>query len=168
MALIPPDVRQARAFRVIKGTDDNLIRQDYAIDATVDSVDQGEWVVLNASNKVVKATGASLAAPASNTLPSWIKYVKDDTSAGQSDAVATGQLTLIGGSYQAETKLFESTGTFTPGFLLVVRESTTTADQGVLDAVDPAAATTVQIANAVGKVIKLEGGVLTYRTLGTA
>lgn len=168
MALIPPDVRQARAFRVIKGIDENIIRQDYQIDAAVLEVDPGEWVVLNASNKVAKATGATLAAPATNTLASWIKYKKNDPIGGQSDAVATGQLTLIGGAYQAETKLFESTGTFTPGFLLVVQESTTVADQGVLNAVAPATATNVQIACAVGKVIKLEGGVLSYRTLGTA
>ncbi|MHC4644915.1 MAG: hypothetical protein ACYTBJ_05405 [Planctomycetota bacterium] len=168
MAVLPPDVRVARKFRIVKGLDDNIIRTDYAIDSAVTAVEQGEWVVLDASNNVTKATGASLAAPAQNTAVNWTEFVKDDTSAGQSDAVATNQLTLVTGSYQAETKLFESTGTFTPGFLLVVRESTTTADQGVLDAVNPATATAVQLAGAVGRVTLLSGGVLTYRSLGAA
>ena len=168
MAVIPKDVRVARDFRIIKGLDDNVIRTDYAIDAAVLAVAQGEWVVLNASNQVIKATGTTLAAPAQNTAVNWTVFVKDDTCAGQSDVVAANQLTLVTGSYQAQTKLFEATGTFTSGFLLVVRESTTTAGQGVLDAVDPAAATTVQLAGAVGRVVSLTGGVLTYRTLGAA
>lgn len=168
MAVLPPDVRTARNFRIIKGLDDNIIRTDYAINSAVTAVAQGEWVVLNASNEVTKTNGESLAAPAQNTAVNWTEFVKDNTNTGQSDVVATNQLTLVTGSYQAETKLFESTGTFTAGFLLVVRESTTTAGQGVLDAVDPTTATAVQLAAAVGRVVLLSGGVLTYRSLGAA
>lgn len=168
MALLPPDVRQARSFRITKGLDDNIIRTDYEIDAGVDAVAQGEWVLLDASNKVTKASGASLAAPAQNTAVNWTVFARDDTNNGQTDVIATNQLTLVTGSYQAQTKLYETTGTFTPGFLLVVRESTTTADQGVLDAVDPSSATAVQIAGAVGRVVQLADGVLTYRSLGAA
>ena len=168
MAALPPDVRVARKFRIIKGLDDNVIRTDHEIDAALLSAEQGEWVVLNASNKAVKATGASLAAPAQNTAVNWTEYVKGDANNGQSDAAELNQLTLVTGSYQAQTKLFESTGTFTPGFLLVVRESTTVAGQGVLDAVNPASATAVQLAGAVGKVVLLASGVLTYRSNGAA
>jgi len=168
MAILPPDVRAARKFRLIKGLDDNIIRTDYDIDPSVLAVEQGEWVVLNAANKVIKATGASLAAPAQNTGVNWTEYVKNNSSTGQSDAVATNQLTLVSGPYQAQTTLFESTGTFTAGFLLVVRESSTVANQGVLDAVDPGLATVAQLAGAVGKVIGLAAGVLTYRSLGAA
>jgi len=167
MALLPPDARAERDFRIIKGTD-SLIRTDKVIDAGVASLEVGEFVVVNATNKVVKATGATLAAPAQNTACCWTKYAKNDPRAGQSDAVATGHATLISGPYHAKTKFFESTGTFTAGHLLVVRASTTVTGLGVLDAVAPASATTVQLAAAIGKVVSLSNGVLTYRTLGEA
>lgn len=168
MAVLPPDVRQARDFRIIKGLDDNLIRTDYAINSAVNSLLSGEWVGLNASGEVIKATGASLANPLQTAACNWTLFARDDTSAGQSDAVATNQVTLISGSYQAQTKLFESTGTFTQGSLLVVRESSTVSDLGVLDAVAGGSATAEQIAGAVGKVVSFAGGVLTYRSLGAA
>jgi len=168
MAVLPPDVRVARNFRIIKGLSDNIIRTDYAIDSAVTAVAQGEWVVLDASNTVTKTSGESLAAPAHNVAVNWTVFARDDSNAGQSDAIATNQLTLVTGSYQAETKLFESTGTFTAGFLLVVRESSTTAGQGVLDAVDSAAASNAQLGAAVARVVSLASGVLTYRTLGSA
>lgn len=166
MAFIPPDVRTARAFRITKGLDDNIIRTDYTVDSGVTSIAQGEWVSLNSSNQAVKATGASLAAPVANPALNWTLFERDDTNAGQSDAAVLEQITCVSGSFQADTQLFESTGTFNPGDLLVVRESTTTADQGVLDAVPVASATAVQIASAVGKVILLSGGVLSFRSLG--
>lgn len=168
MSLIPPDVRQARDFRIIKGTDDGIIRTDYEIDAAVLTVELGEYVVLNSSNKVTKVSGQALATPAQNVACSWTLYAKNNTYTGQSDAVATGQLTCISGPFQAQTKMFESTGTFTPGFLLVVRESSTVTGLGVLDAVDGDTASAKQIAASVGRVIGLSGGILTYRSNGAA
>lgn len=168
MPMLPPDVRGTRDFQITKGLNESIIRTDYEIDSSVTSAEKGEWVVLNASNKAVKATGTTLAAPAQNTAVNWTKFVKNDPSAGRSDVIATNQLTLVTGPYQAKTKFFESTGTFTAGFLLVVQESTTVATQGVLNAVDPASATTVQLAAAVGRVVLLANGVLTYRSLGAA
>lgn len=164
---LPPDVRAARDFRITKGLE-NMIRTDYAIATAVTGVKQGEWVVLDASNQVTKTNGEDLTDPAQNVVCSWMLYAKDDNYAGHSDANATGQLTCISGPYQAETKFFESTGTFTAGFLLVVQESTTTPGEGVLNAVDGASATAKQIAASIGRVVSLSGGVLTYRTNGQA
>lgn len=166
MAFIPPDVRTARSFRITKGLDDAIIRSDYTVDSGVTSLAQGEYGSLNASNHVAKATGASLASPVANPVLVWTLFERDNTSAGQSDAAVLEQVTAVSGPFQADTQLFEATGTFNPGDLLVVRESTTTADQGVLDAVAPASATNVQIASHVGKVILLSGGVLSYRSNG--
>lgn len=168
MAFLPPDVRTARPFRIIKGLDDNLIRTDYAVDSGVTSIDSGEWVVLSATNQATKTSGQTLANPAQNVALNWTKFERNNTSTGQSDAAVLEQITCVSGSYQAETTFVETTGTFTPGFLLVVRESTTVAGQGVLDAVDGASATAEQIAAAVGKVISFSGGRLTYRSLGVA
>lgn len=166
---LPPDVRAARDFRIIKGLDDNIIRTDYEIDSAVNSIAQGEWVVLNSSNKATKANGETLANPAQNVACCWTKFERNDACNGQSDVIATNQITCVSGSFQAETKYFESTGTFTPGFLLVVRESTVTAGLGVLDAIDPTApATAEQLAAVIGKVISLSGGILTFRTVGNA
>ena len=167
MALIPPDVRATRDFRIIKGLD-NILRTDHAVDTSVSTAERGQWLVLNGSNALVNTSTETLASPAQNVVCCWTKYVKDDPSAGQSDAVATGNITSVSGSYMAETKFFESTGTFTPGFLLVVQADTTTAAKGVLNAVDGASATAKQIAGSVGRVVKLENGVLTYRTNGAA
>lgn len=157
---LPPDVRAARDFRITKGLD-NMIRTDYTIASAVTSVKQGEWIVLDSSNQVTKSNGETLANPSQNAICSWMLYAKDDNNAGHSDANATGQLTCISGPYQAETKFFESTGTFTPGYLLVVQESSTTAGEGVLNAVAGASATAEQISGAVGRVVHLSGGVLT-------
>jgi hypothetical protein len=164
---LPPDVRAARNFRITKGLDD-LIRADHAIDSAVTIVLSGEWIVLDASNNVTKTSGETLAAPAHNVACSWTLFARDNTSTGQADAVATDQLTTITGPYRADTKFFETTGTFTAGFLLVVRESTTVAGQGVLDAVDSAAASNAQLGAAIGRVVAFSGGVLTYRTNGAA
>lgn len=168
MALLPPDVRATRDFRIIKGLDDNIVRTDYEIDSGVSSIASGEWVILDSSNKVTKASGESLANPAQNAVLCWTKFERDDTYNGQTDVIATNQITAVTGSYQAETTFFESTGTFNPGDLLVVQESSTTAGQGVLNAVAGASATAEQIAGAVAKVVLLASGVLTYRTLGEA
>lgn len=166
MAFIPPDVRTARSFRITKGLDDNLIRTDYAVASGATPLVQGEWVSLSATNQASKATGATLADPVANPALVWTAYASGDTSAGQSDAAVLDQVTCVSGSFQAETKLFESTGTFNAGDLLVVQESTTTADQGVLNAVPVASATAKQIASSVGKVILLSGGVLSFRSNG--
>lgn len=166
MTFIPPDVRTARAFRITKGLDDGIIRTDYTVDSGVTSLASGEWGSLNSSNHVAKATGASLAAPVANPVLVWTSFERGDTNAGQSDTAILEQITGVSGSFQADTQLFESTGTFNPGDLLVVRESTTTADQGVLDAVPVASATAVQIASSVGKVVLLSGGVLSFRSNG--
>lgn len=166
MAFIPPDVRTARAFRITKGLDDGIIRTDYAVASGATPLAQGEWVSLSATNQAEKATGATLADPVANPALVWTSYASGDTSAGQSDAAVLDQVTCVSGSFQAETQLFESTGTFNAGDLLVVQESTTTADQGVLNAVPVATATAKQIASSVGKVVLLSGGVLSFRSNG--
>lgn len=166
MAFLPPDVRTARPFRIIKGLDDNIIRTDYAVDSGVTSIAQGEWVVLDASNNATKASGQTLASPAQNVACCWTAFERDDTNAGQSDAAVLEQITCISGSYQAETTFADPGGTFTAGFLLVVVEDSVTAGQGSLDAVDGATASAAQIAAHVGRVISFSGGRLTYRSNG--
>jgi hypothetical protein len=164
---LPPDVRTDRPFRIIKGTD-TMIRTDYTVaSAVTELISTGEWCILNASNEVEKVdNGESLAAPCQNPICVWTSYQQDDFNTGQSDAATLGQVTTISGPVECETTFFESTGTFTPGFALVVREESVTGGYGVLDAVDSASASNAQLGAVVGHVVSFASGRLVYRTAG--
>ena len=163
---VPPDVRNARDFRIIKGMDD-IIRTDRRVaDAVVALIKQGEWVHLNGSGEVVKAAGEILATPMAGAQANWTVYKKGDTNVGQSDAAGNQAVTLVSGPYKAETKLYAA-GAYNPGDLLVVIDDG--SGNGVVAPVASGAATAVQIARHVGTVdFPPVAGVLTFSSRGAA
>ena len=164
---VPKDVRAARDFELVLGQDEQLRHSIGIKDADKDKdFDIGEWVKLvtdtNGSRAAKLESGDVLATPANGCKVCWTRYRQGDVFNGQGDAVATGQLDLLSGSYQGKTKLFNTGGTFTPGFVLVPVYDATLG--GILDAVDPASVTARQLACAVGKVIELANGVLHFES----
>lgn len=162
---VPPDARADRDFQLVLGQDE-MLRQSFPITTTTDSFEVGEWVKLVTDGGVTKAdkvtAAATLAAPAAGAKCCWTVYVDGDSSNGQGDAMATKTLDLLGGSYQAKTKIYNTGGTFAPGHLLVVVHDGVN-DRGYLDAIDPTAPpTAAQLAGVVGKVIEVAGGVLHF------
>jgi len=164
---VPPDVRTSRDFRIIKGLDDNLIRTDRPVKSTVTTlIKQGEWVHLDSTGSVVKAAGEVAATPMQGAQVNWTRYLKGDASLGQADAAGNQAVTLVTGSYKAETKLFAA-GVYNVGDLLVVIDDG--SGNGVLAPVTPAAATVLQLARSVGTVdLPVSSGILTYNSKGSA
>ncbi len=162
---VPPDVRAARSFSVIRGVD-TMIREDRRVASSVTAlVEQGEWVTFNGSGEVVKASGQVAATPMVGAKCVWTVYKKSDVVAGQSDAAANQAVTTVAGAYVAETKKFDAGGAYAVGNTLVVIDDG--AGNGILFGV--AAPTATQLAAAVGKVhAPVSNGVLTYESLGAA
>lgn len=166
---VPKDVRTTREFELVMGQDE-LIRQSMAlVDLTAD-VDVGEWMKPATSGGATKAAklvvGDTLAAPALGAKVSWTRYRQGDAANGQSDAIATGTVDILSGTYQAKTKVYDSASVlFAPGRLLVAKWDSVT-DRGFLDALDPATATVRQLQAVVGRCIEVANGVLHYESPG--
>lgn len=166
---VPKDVRAARDFSLIFGQDELLRNSCQLVDPTV-NVLVGEWMAPAAGEKVDKVgAGATLAAPQMGAKVSWTLYKSGDPIGGQSDAVATKSIDVLSGTYRAQTKLFNSGSThLQPGNLLVVVHAADLGDGsagGWLDAPDPAGPYTVaQLAAAVGRVVDVSNGILTYES----
>jgi hypothetical protein len=145
-----------------------MFRENKVVDpAETALISQGEWVAFNASNQAVKVVGAAPAAPAVGALVNWTRFKKGDASDGQADAAGLGEITVIRGAYEADTKKFDPVPPYTVGDLLVVVDDG--AGNGWLFPITPAAATAVQIASAVGKVTAPPvAGVLAYASMGAA
>jgi hypothetical protein len=169
---IPVDARAVHSFEPVMGQDD-ILRQSLALADLTKSVLVGEWMKVTVASGVPQAAKLAvgvdvLATPAPMAAVSWTQFFPGDTWNGQSDAVATGQVDLLRGKYQAKTKLYNTGGTFNPGDILL---AVYTADRGDgvaggwLDAVAQSGATARQLANAVGKVVALNAGVLWYESL---
>ena len=158
---VPPDARAARVFSVIRGVD-SMVREDFPVDPSVTAlIDQGEWVNFNASGNVIKAAGQASSAPMIGAKVNWTKYEKSDTFDGQSDAAALSHVTLIRGSYVAQTQKYVTGATYHIGDSLIAIDDG--SGNGVLTPIVPGSATTTQLASMVGKVHALPtGGVLTY------
>jgi len=166
---VPKDVRTTREFELVMGQDE-LIRQPMAIADLTKDVDVGEWVKPATSGGATKAAklvaGDTLAAPALGAKVSWTRYRQNDSSNGQADAIATGTLDVLSGTYQAKTKVYDSASVlFVPGRLLVAKHDGVT-DRGFLDALDPATATLRQLQAVVGRCIEVAAGVLHYESPG--
>ena len=166
---VPKDVRTTRDFDLILGQDE-LLRQSFPIADLAANIDCGEWLKPATSGGVTKmaklVVGDTLAAPALGARVSWTRFRPGDASGGQSDAVATGTCDVLGGTYQANTKLFDAGSVlFAPGRLLVAKFDTVTS-RGFLDALDPATATVRQLQAVVGRCIEVAGGVLRYESPG--
>lgn len=163
---VPKDVRTTRDFELVLGQDE-LLRQSMPVFDAAADVDVGEWLKPAVSGGVTKAakleTGVdTLAAPARGAKCSWTLYRQGDSNNGQSDAMATGTVDLLSGTYQAKTKLFITGGGTAPGNLLVAVFDT---GRGVLAGVDPVGPVTVlQLQAAVGRVIEVANGQLHFET----
>ena len=159
---VPKDVRVDRAFTVVKGVDAMFRTPAVLADPSV-NVDVGEWIALDASGLAVKATAAAiLTEPLQGARASWTLYRQGDANAGQSDAMATGQVDLLSAPYQAKTQLYDTGATWTPGAPLVVIHDVTT-DRGILAPLDPATADAEQLSAVVGQVVQVPtNGILHY------
>jgi len=164
---VPKDVRTTRDFELILGQDE-LLRQSFPIADLAANIDCGEWLkpaTSGGTTKMAKLTvGNTLAAPAMGARVSWTRFRPGDSSGGQSDAVATGTCDVLGGTYQAKTKLYNTSGTFAPGSLLVATFDAVNS-RGYLDAV-VGIATLAQLQAVVGRCIEVAGGVLRYESPG--
>jgi len=164
---VPKDVRTTRDFELVLGQDE-LLRQSIQIADLTKPLDVGEWVKLSTSGGFTKAAkllvGDTLAAPAMGARACWTRYRTGDPSGGQSDAVATGTCDILGGTYQAKTKLYNTGGTFSPGCLLVATYDAVNT-RGYLDGV-VGTATLAQLQAVVGRCIEVAAGVLHYESPG--
>ena len=161
MALVPPDARAAKAFRILKGSE-KLIRRPHAVAAAAAELKVGEWIGIDSNGKAAKVTATVVTAPDQTAVCCWSHYKQNDTYNADPDAVATAQVTSIDGKYVAETTFFKTGETYNPGDLLVV---ILVSGQGVLAPVAASAADTETLAGAVAKVVKYASSRLTYRTL---
>jgi hypothetical protein len=165
---VPPDVRGTRDFDLILGMDE-MLRQTMPLFDVAASIDVGEWLKPVIDGGIVKArkleAGDVLATPARGAKCSWTRYRQNDTSNGQTDALATKTADLLSGTYQAKTKLYNTGGSFlAPGNLLVPVYDAVLG--GILDAPDPAALTVVQLQSVVGRVVENANGQLHYEAPG--
>lgn len=167
---VPKDVRGARDFEIVRGIDE-LLRQSMFIENEASPVDVGEWMKPAVSGGITKAKKLetavdTLAAPARGAKASWTKYRQNDANLGQGDALATGALDLLSGTYQAKTKLYNTGSAFlAPGNLLVAVFDAGQAG-GILDAPNPAAMTIAQLQAVVGRVVEHANGQLHYEAPG--
>lgn len=164
---VPKDVRAVRDFELVKGQDE-LLRTPFQLVDPTESVNPGEWLKPATSGGVTKfqklAAGDTIAAPALGCKACWTKYRQGDAFTGQADAMATGTVDMLSGSYQAKTKFYNTAGAnLAPGNLLVPVYDATLG--GILDAPNPATPLTVpQLQAVVGRVIEVAGGQLHYES----
>lgn len=163
---VPKDVRATREFEIVNGGDE-LIRKDWLVVDTTLRFDPGEWVKPVTSGGVTKAEKVEVAddidEPALGARVCWTLRVPNGD--GQTDTMATGAITVLSGTYEAKTKIYNTGGTFAPGYLLVVVFDAT-EERGYLDAPDPATMDARQLQGVVGRVIEVAGGVLHYESPG--
>lgn len=158
---VPPDVRAPRVFSVVRGVD-TMVREDFTVATSVVAlIDQGEWVNFDSSGNVIKAAGQVSAAPMIGAKVNWTRYLKGDVTSGQSDAAALSHVTLISGTYVAQTQHYATGATYHIGDILVAIDDG--SGNGIITPIVPGSATTTQLASMVGKVHALPAnGVLTY------
>ena len=166
---VPKDVRTTRDFELILGQDE-LLRQSMPIADLTKPIDMGEWLKPATGGGFTKmaklVVGDTLAAPALGARVSWTRFRPGDDVNGQSDALATNTVDVLGGTYQAKTKLYDTASVlFAPGRLLVAKWDSVN-DRGYLDALDPATATIRQLQAVVGRCIEVASGVLRYESPG--
>ena len=165
---VPPDAREVANFEVVRGVTE-MMRETLPLANEAADVDQGEWMQRVDSSGVTKAAkilvGSTIAAPAMGAKVSWTTYRQNNSSVGQSDALATKTVDLLSGSYQARTKLYDTGEDLSVGSLLVPVFNVA-QDGGVLAGVVPGAMTIVQLQAVVGRIIEVAGGVMHYEAPG--
>lgn len=166
---VPKDVRAVRDFELWLGQDE-LLRTPLPVADPAVRIDVGEWVKPAVSGGVTKAAkivvADDLASPALGAKVSWTLYVPGDPFTGQADAIATKQIDVLSGTYQAKTKLYNTGSAFlAPGNLLVAVFDAVNS-RGYLDAINPAAATIRQLQAVVGRIVEHAGGQLHYESPG--
>lgn len=163
---VPKDVRAVRDFEIVRASDE-MIRQDLAVvDATL-RFDPGEWVKPATSGGTTKAAKIAVAddltSPALGAKVCWTLRVPGGD--GQTDSLATGAITVLSGTYQAKTSIYNTGGTYAPGYLLVAVFDAV-EERGYLDALNPAATSARQLSAVVGRVIEVASGRLHYESPG--
>lgn len=165
---VPPDAREVANFEVVRNITE-MIRETLPIADEAADVDQGEWmkrVDASGTTKAAKIVVAdNLAAPALGAKVSWTTYRQNNSSVGQSDALATKTLDLLSGSYQARTKLFDTSGELAVGSLLIPIFSAT-QNGGIIAGVVPGAMSIRQLQAVVGRIIEVAVGVMHYEAPG--
>lgn len=163
---VPKDVRATREFEVVEGGDE-LFRKDWPVVDAAARFDPGEWVKPVTSGGLTKAAklvvGDDIDEPALGARVCWTLKVPDGD--GQTDAMATGHITVLSGAYEAKTKIYNTGGTYAPGYLLVAVFDAA-EERGYLDAPDPATMNARQLQGVVGRVIEVAAGVLHYQAPG--
>lgn len=165
---VPKDVRAARDFELVKGMDE-MLRKPLALADPTESIAVGEWIKPVTSGGLTKAQKLEAAndidTPALGCKCSWTKYVQGDAWNGQADAMATGTIDILSGTYEAKTKFYNTGGTFAPGYMLVPVYDATKG--GILDAPNPATPLTIkQLQGVVARVIEVANGQLHYESAG--
>lgn len=163
---VPKDVRATREFELVNGGDE-LIRKDWQVVDPTLRFDPGEWVKPATSGGITKAAKVVIAddidEPALGAKVCWT--FRNPDGDGQTDTLATKAVTVLSGTYEAKTKIYNTGGTFAPGYLLVVVYDATN-ERGYLDAPDPATMDARQLQGVVGRVIEIISGVLHYESPG--
>lgn len=163
---VPKDVRATREFELVNGGDE-LIRKDWQVVDPTLRFDPGEWVKPATSGGITKAAKVVIAddidEPALGAKVCWT--LRNPDGDGQTDTLATKAVTVLSGTYEAKTKIYNTGGTFAPGYLLVVVYDATN-ERGYLDAPDPATMDARQLQGVVGRVIEIISGVLHYESPG--
>jgi hypothetical protein len=162
---VPKDVRADRPFQIIKGLDE-IIRIPALIADMTQPFVIGEFVKLDAQARAVKLGAADVVAtPALGAHVCWTLFSPGSSLLGQSDVLATREVDLVSGPFQAKTQYYDPTATYQPGFPLVAVFDAVN-NRGMLTAVDPATATVRQLAAAVGKVFQPPtGGLLWFESV---
>ena len=166
---VPKDVRAVRDFELVKGTDE-VLRAPFELVDPAEDIDPGEWLKPATSagaTKFQKLEAANdIDTPALGCKACWTKYRQGDAYNGQADAMATGTVDILSGSYQAKTKFYNPGGSFlAPGNLLVPVYDATLG--GILDAPNPATPLTIpQLQGVVARVIEVASGQLHYESPG--
>ena len=165
---VPKDVRAVRDFELVKGQDE-LLRTPFLLADPTEDIDEGEWlkpVTSGGTTKMQKLeSGDNIAGPALGCKCSWTTYRQGDAFNGQADAMATGMVDMLSGTYQAKTKFYNTSGSYVsaPGNLLVPVYDATLG--GMLDAPNPATPLTIpQLQAVVARVIEVASGQLHYES----
>jgi len=166
---VPKDVRAARNFELVKGMDE-MLRAPFLLADPTEDIDVGEWlkpVTSGGLTKMQKLEAANdIDTPALGCKCSWTLYRQGDAFNGQADAMATGTIDILSGTYQAKTKFYNTGGSYlAPGNPLVPVYHATLG--GILDAPNPATPLTIpQLQGVVARVIEVANGQLHYEAPG--
>lgn len=164
---VPKDVRGVRDFEIIRGVLE-VLREDVQIKTTSEIFDFGEPVKFEVNSGVRQVlkidSGDTTQVPGAKIC--WT-LKRNDAYTGQTDVLATRNLTVLSGVFQAATNLYGvGGGSYDPGDILIARWDGTNS-RGQLFGIAAASVTIAQYAAAVGRVIGVfADGRLYFESMG--